>query len=148
MSTSLARRIRFDVALPSLQDTDFAIRVADSGATVLFIEEPLTVFEDKVGHVRVSRNANYEPLLRWLDQMRGDVLSERAYWAGRGWQCARIASYSNRVYAISLYLQSALRGVFPLRQAVVIAAQVAIPYRAYQWVANRVVALAGRRRTN
>lgn len=144
-TATLARKVRFDEALPSLQDTDFAIRAADSGATVLFLAEPLIAFEDQVGYARVSRNADYQPLLNWLDRLRGRPLSERAYWAGRGWQCARIASYSNRPLAISLFIRSAVRGVFPPRQAIVIAAQVVIPYRIYQWTANRVVALLGKR---
>lgn len=146
VTTQLAQRVLFDERLPSLQDTDFAIRAADAGAAVVFVPEPLVVFEDKVGgHVRVSRNADYKPLLTWLNQLRGNVISERAYWAGRGWQCARIASYSNRITAAGLFIQAAGRGVFPLRHGAVVAAQVLIPYRVYQWVANRVVALLGRR---
>lgn len=145
ISTTLARSTRFDESLPSLQDTDFAIRAANAGALITFIDEPLVIFEDKVSHTRVSRNANYKPLLSWLERMRGGEVSDRAYWAGRGWQCARIASYSNRPYGIWLYTQSAVRGVFPFRQAVVIAAQVAIPYSVYQKAANIVVSMFGRR---
>lgn len=145
VSTELARTTRFDESLPSLQDTDFAIRIANAGASITFIEEPLVIFEDKISHARVSRNVNYRPLLLWLERMRGNGVSDRAYWAGRGWQCARIASYSNRPYGIWLYLQSAVRGVFPFRQAMIVAAQVAIPYRVYQKVANIVVSLFGRR---
>jgi glycosyltransferase involved in cell wall biosynthesis len=145
VSTTLAKKIRFDESLPSLQDTDFAIRAAYEGAAVEFIEEPLVVFNDKVSGDRVSRNAKYKPLLAWLKRMRGKELSERAYWAGRGWQCARIASYSNRPYGILLYLQSAVRGVFPFPHALIVAAQIAIPHSAYQKFANVVVRLFGRR---
>lgn len=144
VNTALAQRLRFDEALPSLQDTDFAIRVANAGADVTFLEEPLVVFEDRVGGVRVSRNSNYKPLLDWLDRLRDGVISERAYWAGRGWQCARIASYNNRPYAIRLYLESAVRGAFRFRQAMIVAAQVVLPYHAYQRIADMVVSWFGR----
>lgn len=144
VSAQLARNIRFDESLPSLQDTDFAIRVAHAGASIAFIDEPLVIFNDKVGGNRVSRNSDYKPLLSWLERMRDYGISNRAYWAGRGWQCARIASYSNRPYAIGLYFQSAIRGAFPLRQAVVIAAQVVLPYRWYQAAADMIVRLFGR----
>ncbi|WP_084223635.1 glycosyltransferase family 2 protein [Mycolicibacterium holsaticum] len=143
VSTTLARRIRFDESLPSLQDTDFAIRSANAGATFIYIAEPLVIFEDRASNTRISRNQSYQPLLEWLERLRAEGLSERAYWAGRGGQCARIASYSNRTYAIWLYLQSALRGAFPLGQAVILGAQVAIPYWAYQKIANLVVSIFG-----
>jgi hypothetical protein len=146
VSAATAKKTLFDERLPSLQDTDFAIRAADSGVCVKFIEEPLVLFEDKVSDSRVSRNSNYEPLLLWLERLRKESLSDRAYWAGRGWQCARIASYSNRSFAVRLYLQALVRGVFPIKQAVIVGAQVIVPYRWYQKVANSVVAAFGRSR--
>ncbi|QPM92551.1 glycosyltransferase family 2 protein [Pseudooceanicola algae] len=144
LPTDLARRVRFDEALPSSQDTDFAIRVANAGAEVVFIEEPLIILDDVFSDTRVSKQGKYQPLLDWIETMRGTHISDRAYWAYRGWQCARVASYSNRLLAIRLYLASALRGVYPFKQAMVIAAQVLIPRRAYQKIATRLVALFGR----
>ncbi|MGP4058267.1 glycosyltransferase family 2 protein [Mycobacterium sp. 4D054] len=144
LPVSVARSVRFNETLPSLQDTDFAIRVANAGVRIEFIQEPLVVFDDKVGASRISRNSNYKPLLEWLDSMRRKQVSERAYWAGRGGHCARIASYSNRTAAIRLYAQAVAHGAFSWRRAVVIAAQVIVPYRAYQTVANGVVKILGR----
>lgn len=143
LPTSLARRIRFDEDLTSMQDADFAIRVANTDATVAFIEEPLIVFGDKLSDSRVSRDNAYRPLLDWIERMRGSGVSERSYWACRGWQCARVASYSNRGYGIWLFLQSLVRGVYSFRQAVIIFAQVSIPHRHYQAIANYVVKLRG-----
>lgn len=143
LPTRLARAVRFDEGLPSLQDADFAIRVANAGTTIKFIHEPLIIFEDKPNESRVSRDSTYVPLLTWIGRMRGSELSERSYWACRGWQCARVASYSNRPYGIWLFLQSAVRGVFSIRQTFVIFAQVAIPHRHYQTVANYIVERRG-----
>ncbi|WP_082754028.1 glycosyltransferase family 2 protein [Mycobacterium sp. NAZ190054] len=146
VSASIARQVRFDESLPWFQDSDFAIRVANTGAPVVFINEPLIVLEDKVGYSRVSRDANYAPVLEYFDRMRAaGEISERAYWAGRGWPCARVASSSNRPYAMWLYMQAAVRRVFPWRQGFIVAAQVMLPYRFYQAVANLVVRLRGRR---
>lgn len=146
ISSGLARRIRFDESLPWFQDSDFAIRAANDGALVKFIREPLISLEDKVGYNRVSRDKNYTLLLDYFDKKRAaGEISDRAYWAGRGWPCARVASSSNRPYAIILYLQALIRFVFPWRHAIIVAAQVIIPYRTYQAVANLVVRLRGRR---
>ncbi len=144
LPTELARRVRWDEDLPSLQDADFAIRVANSGAKIAFIEQPLIVFEDRYDDGRVARSTRHEPLLNWVERARHGGISERAYWACRGWQCARVTSYSNRPYGMWLYFQSVIRGVYPARQAFVILAQVLIPPRLYQRIANLVVKVRGK----
>ena len=146
LSTSLARAVRFDEQLPSLQDADFAIRVARLGARFEYINEPLTIFDDKLSESRVSRDRSYAPLLEWIEGLRGNGVSERSYWACRGWQCARVASYSDRAYALRLFFHSLIRRVYPARQAVVIFAQVALPHRYYQLIANYVVGARGENR--
>jgi glycosyltransferase involved in cell wall biosynthesis len=144
VSQPLARRVLFDESLPSLQDTDFAIRAANTGAAIKFIEDPLVLFDDTVSDARVSRNSIYGPLLAWLEQLRRkNAISERAYWAGRGWQCARIASYSNRPLAIRLYMQAVSKQVFPARHSLVVGAQILIPHRFYQRIANAIVKVFG-----
>lgn len=146
LSTSMARAVRFDEQLPSLQDADFAIRVARNGARFEYINEPLTIFDDKLSESRVSRDRSYAPLLEWIEGLRANGVSERSYWACRGWQCARVASYSDRAYALKLFFQSVIRRVYPTRQAVVIFAQVALPHRYYQVIANYVVGARGKNR--
>ncbi len=141
---SLAQRVRFDETLPSSQDTDFAIRASNAGAEIIFIDEPLTVYDDKQIQGRVSKGKNYTDQLAWIERMRGRHVSERAYWGYRGWQCARLASYTSRSYGFRLFTSSALRGVYPFRQALVIVAQVLIPPTFYQSIASRVVILFGR----
>jgi glycosyltransferase involved in cell wall biosynthesis len=145
LPADLARRVRFDESLPSSQDTDFAVRVWNAGAKMLFVEEPLVVFNDVTDLTRVSKGTDYKPQIAWIERMRSEhAVSERAYWAYRGWQCARLASYSNRFYGLKLYLASAIRGVYPLRQAAVIAAQVLLPRGRYQAIANKVVTYFGK----
>ncbi|MGE2736465.1 glycosyltransferase [Mycolicibacterium vaccae] len=146
LNTDLARKVRFDESLPSSQDTDFAIRVANAGARITYLERPLVVFEDSTHHGRVSKGVDHESQLAWIDGMRGVHISDRAYWAYRGWQCARLASYSDRLYGFRLYMNSAIRGVYPWRHALIIAAQVLMPRSAYQGIANKVVAIFGRGR--
>jgi glycosyltransferase involved in cell wall biosynthesis len=144
LSDTLARRVRFDPTLPWFQDGDLAIRAANAGACVEFVGEPLVVLEDRVGHTRISRGHNFAPVLAHLERMRSaGEISERAYWAGRGWQCARVASSSNRRYAIFLYSQAVLRRVFPWRHSFVVAAQIVLPFRLYQSIANGVVRICG-----
>ncbi|WP_460359409.1 glycosyltransferase family 2 protein [Mycobacterium sp. ZZG] len=145
-TASLAQRIRFDESLPWFQDSDFAIRSANSGAAFEFVAEPLVVLHDEIGYSRVSRNKSYESVLVYFEKMRrSGAISERSYWAARGWPCARVASSSNRPYAVRLYLEAMLKGVFPARHAVIVGAQVMVPYRVYQYLANVVVRIRGRR---
>jgi len=145
LSTSLARRVRFDPGLPWFQDGDLVIRAANAGARIEYVGEPLVVLHDRVGYARVSRGRNFAPVLAYLDRMRSTgQISERAYWAGRGWHCARIASSTRPCFALRLYAQAARRRAFPWRHAVVVGAQVVVPFRLYQGAANGIVRLWGR----
>jgi glycosyltransferase involved in cell wall biosynthesis len=142
----LARMVRWDEALPSSQDTDYAVRLASAGATFAFIEEPLIILDDVFDPNRVSKQGNYKPLLAWIERMRGVHVSEKAYWAYRGWQCARVASYSDRWKGIRLYAASVRRGVYRPLQAIRIGAQVCLPRHVYQSLIDRVVSAFGARR--
>jgi glycosyltransferase involved in cell wall biosynthesis len=145
LPTEFARTVRFNERLPSSQDTDFAIRCASAGAKFTFIAQPLTVLDDIFDPNRVSKQAKYLPLLAWIDEMRNVHVSERAYWAYRGWQCARVASYSNRILGLKLFLQSAVRGVYAPKQALVIANQVIFPPAVYQRLVNIIVKNFGKK---
>ncbi|MBJ7336720.1 glycosyltransferase family 2 protein [Mycolicibacterium sp.] len=143
LPTSVARQVRFDDSLPSSQDADFVIRVANVGTPMFFVPEPLVIIDDRPSDLRVSKNVNYQPLLDWISRMRGLKVSERSYWAYRGWHAARAVAASNRCYAIGLFLQSLVRGAYPPSKATVIFAQIAIPQPFYQAIANLVVRLRG-----
>lgn len=146
--TATARTVRFDENLPSSQDADFAIRVANTGASFRFVQEPLVVIDDRPNIFRVSKNTNYRPLLEWIDRIRGQEISERSYWAYRGSHYARAVAYSNRLYGIVLFLQSFVHCAYPLSQAPVVFAQIAIPQGFYQVIASYVVRLRGQLRDN
>lgn len=147
MSTPFARKIRFTDGLPSSQDTDFAVRCASGGGEFKFIAEPLILFDDIFDPSRVSKQKKFQPLMAWINSMRHVHVSERAYWAYRGWQCARVASYSNRPLGLWLFLQSAVRGVYRPKQALNIAAQIIVPATHYQALIDWVVRTFGRSET-
>lgn len=142
--TQLAQRVRFDERLPSSQDTDFAVRCAHAGARYIFIPEPLVIYMDVHDLTRVSRQKRLQPLLNWINGLRGTVISDKAYFGYRGWHCARIASYTSRLRGLAFYLPSVLRGVYPPAQALRIAGQVLVPQQIYQRIVNMVVAIFGR----
>lgn len=144
MTTGLAQRVRFDEALPSSQDTDFAVRCASAGARFVFIPIPLVLYDDVPDLTRVSKQKDVRPLLAWIERMRGTHISDKAYWGYRGWHCARLASRQNTFTGLGYYLPSALRGVYPPRHAARLAAQVLIPQATYQRIVNKVVATFGR----
>lgn len=145
LSSTLARTVAWDETLPSSQDTDFAVRLASAGADFVFMTAPLVILNDVFDPDRVSKQGKYKPLLEWIDKMRGIHVSEKAYWAYRGWQCARVASYSDRWTGVKLYLNSVWRGVYRPVQALRIGAQVVLPRSAYQRIIDKVVATFGKK---
>ncbi len=144
LTAQLAKSVLFDESLPSSQDTDFAIRCATAGARFEFVPEALIIMEDRYDPKRVSKQAKYQPLLDWIERMRGTHVSDRSYWAFRGWECARIASYSDRPKAIRIFMQSIVHRPYSLKMSLIIAAQILIPQTVYQKIASAVVNLAGR----
>lgn len=146
LPAAFAKRVRFGERLPSSQDTDFAIRCANAGAAIVFVDEPLVIMDDRYDPSRVSKQRDYRPLLRWIESMRADgVISEKSYWAYRGWQGARVASYTSRVTALGIYGGALARGAFSPRVALTILAQIMLPQTLYQRIATRVVKLRGKR---
>ncbi|MEM1049433.1 MAG: glycosyltransferase family 2 protein [Pseudomonadota bacterium] len=143
-TTRLAKSVLFSESLPSSQDTDFAVRSAKAGAHFEFIPEALVIMEDRYDPMRVSKQLKYKPLLDWIESMRGTHVSERSYWAYRGWVCARIASYSDRPKAIMIFLQSIIHRPYSLKTSMIIAAQIMIPRTLYQKIASVIVNLVGR----
>ncbi|MCX8998133.1 glycosyltransferase family 2 protein [Rhizobiaceae bacterium BDR2-2] len=145
LSAGLAKTVLFNEALPSSQDTDFAIRCATAGARYIFIQQPLVIMEDRYDPTRVSKQKNFRPLLNWIETMRGVHISDRSYWAYRGWQCARIASFTNRPLAVWIYLQSIVHRPYSLKTSLQIAAQILIPQTLYQRMSSWIVNVFGKR---
>lgn len=143
LSSSLAKAVKFDESLPSSQDTDFAIRCWDYGASVKFLAKPYIIMNDIYDSSRVSKQKNYTPLLNWIDSNRRKLLSEKAYWAYRGWEIARIASYSNRFKGLYFYLQSIIHLPYSAKMSILILAQIVIPQDWYQKIATFVVKILG-----
>ncbi len=147
LPTDVARQVRFDESLPSSQDTDFAIRCASTGMKFIYLPEALSIGDDVFDPKRVSKQPKYEPLLRWIETMRHRHVSERAYWAYRGWHAARGAARARRLYGMRLYLEALAHGAYPPRLAVVVAAQVMLPTTLYQRTADTIARVFGRRGT-
>lgn len=145
LAAPLAKRVRFDENLPSSQDTDFAIRCANAGAIIKYLEQPLVIMDDRYIPGRVSKQKNYVPLLEWIEKMRANgEISPRSYFAYRGWQCARVASYTRIPLALQLYGRSLLRGVYRPKIAAVIFLQIVLPQSLYQRIATATVKIAGK----
>ncbi len=145
LSANLAKKLRFDESLPSSQDSDFAIRCWRSGAVVKFIEQPFVVMNDIYDPSRVSKQTDYASLLKWLDNnRRNKMLSEKAYWGYRGWEVARIASYSNRLKGVLFYVRSLVHFPYSFKMSILVFAQIVIPQNIYQKLATTVVKYFGK----
>ncbi|MBK0053473.1 glycosyltransferase family 2 protein [Stenotrophomonas sp. S39] len=145
LAAPLAKHVRFDENLPSSQDTDFAIRCANAGANITYLEQPLVIMDDRYIPGRVSKQKNYAPLLQWIEKMKSNgEISSRSYYAYRGWQCARVASYTRIPLALQLYGRSLLRRAYGPKIAAVIFLQIILPQSLYQRIATATVKIAGK----
>lgn len=125
-------RSRFSEQARFGQDTDIALRLAAEGLAFKMHAEPLVVMDDTEAEGRVSRSRDWHPVETWLEEVRG-LMTERAYWAYRGWHVARIAAQRGEFgVALRLYLQSLLRGAFPPKLAAKALAQILVPRRVYR----------------
>jgi hypothetical protein len=83
---------------------------------------------------RVSRSPDWTRAAVWLTEVR-DLMTEKAYWAYRGWHIARLAAQSgNRKVALALYRQALIRGALPPKLALKALGQIVIPRRFYSLI--------------
>jgi len=143
VEASLAKSVRFNENLPSSQDTDFSIRCVNNCDELMFIEEPLSVMHDKYDPSRVSKQKKLYPLLEWIESMRGVNISEKSYWAYRGWQCARIASYKSVLSGLKYFFPSLIRFSYSPVVAARILMQIVFSQKIYQFIATSFIAIFG-----
>lgn len=144
VETELARRSRFTVGLPMAQDFDFPIRLEENGARFYMKNEPGVIWTDRDDPNRVSNMPPFEPMLKWSDSVRSRV-GDKAYFAFRGSQIARLAAPRNRALALKLFLEAVVRGAMPPRLAGKSLIQVCMPRKFYRRLLDISVMLMGSR---
>ena len=145
---SLAQKVRFSEKLPSSQDTDFAIRCYLAGANFEFIEECYSIMDDVYDPRRVSKQANVQPLLLWMEEIKNNGISKKSYLGFKGWQCARIQSETNKIAALQLFATALMGGSFSPSTAVRIFLQIIITQKTYQKIMTLAVLIFGKRVNN
>lgn len=71
LPTALAREVRFDPALPRLQDWDFYLRLEAHGAALLLQPEPLSCYDARAESGRISSRRDPDFLIRWIEARAG-----------------------------------------------------------------------------
>lgn len=131
LPVELARRVRYDERIAFGQDTDFAVRLAAEGAAFQMYPSALAVMGDDESVQRISRRANWKPVLDWLDGV-SPLITRRAYLAYRGWHVARLAAEAGRYgKALRFYGAAVMKGALPPRLAAKALAQILIPRFVY-----------------
>lgn len=139
LPASLARRVRYDEALPFGQDIDFAIRLAAAGADLHMRDEPGAIWRDGFDPARISHRAVPEVRMRWLDGLR-PLISSRAYYGGRGWYGAKAwRQHGHPWRAFRYYAAAVVRGCYDPALAVTLFAQIFAPGRLYRWLVDAYV---------
>jgi hypothetical protein len=139
-----ARRVRYDPRLPYAQDTDFAIRLYLAGCRFVMAEGPGAICNDADDPTRVSQGRKGARLIGWFDEMRPKIPAS-AYHGGRGWVVAKGLAPTSPLRAFALYLNAVVRGCYRPRLAAVVFVQVFVPDALYRRMADRAIALTGRR---
>lgn len=146
LSREIALRVPFDPILPFGQDTDFCIRLNAHGCRFEMLPEPLVVWDDTAAPNRVSGTRKVDALLAWTDRIR-PLISDRCYYAYRGWHGAKAAYSSKQAnLAARLYFDALLHGSFTPRLAVKAALQISLPSNTHRNLANMVVRLFGKKK--
>lgn len=144
VDTATARRVRYDARLPFAQDTDFAIRLYLAGCRFVMAEAPGAICEDVSDPGRISLGRKGAKLIGWMEEMRPSIPA-RAYHGCRGWTIAKGLAPRHPLWALALYLNALLRGCYRPRLAAIVFVQVFMPDMLYRHMADRAIALTGRR---
>jgi len=129
---ALARTVRYSEGVSFGDDTDFAVRLAAAGAEFHIHPEPLAVMADRPDPTRLSQTAEWRAVAAWLEEVR-PLMTERAYFAYRGWHVARLAASAGEIRtALRLYAQAVAKRALPPRLAAKALLQILMPRRAYR----------------
>ena len=107
----MAKRIRYDFALRTAEDTDFALRLYLAGCRFKMIEEPGAVWMDLADPNRTSAGRRSRRFGEWLEQLH-PVIPPSAYHGGRGWAYAKLIVRERPLAALGLYLNAVMRGCY------------------------------------
>ncbi len=135
-----AKTVRWLEGLRYGQDTDFALRLAAAGPTFIMLPHPSAIYSDVEDASRVSTAARGDDRIRWTDQSR-PLLTNKAYYAFRGWAAKPYARAGRHWRALALYTSAVLHGAWSIRESVRIGIQIFVPPRLYRMAANIVVKL-------
>jgi glycosyltransferase involved in cell wall biosynthesis len=133
----MASRIRYDHALRTAEDTDFALRLYLAGCRFRMIEEPGATWMDHADPNRTSATRRSRRFGEWLEHMR-PAIPARAYHGGRGWAYAKLIAPEHPLAALGLYLNAVLHGCYAPRLAVIVFLQIFLGRR-YRSVADHAI---------
>lgn len=125
---SLALRVPFKPDLKKHQDVDLYLRLEKQGSLFLFLQKPLTVWDDELRTDRISNLSNYKVSLNWIREYKAEI-SPRATKGFLIKEVVRqlIESQQKPFYATQLILDAALHGVISLRQLSMLISKVTLP---------------------
>ncbi|MGV3345104.1 glycosyltransferase family 2 protein [Enterobacteriaceae bacterium LUAb1] len=73
LDADIAKKAGFDSMLCKHQDWDFALRLEEQGATFLYYDEALTLYDDSDNVGRISADGRREKSLDWLERIKNRV---------------------------------------------------------------------------
>jgi glycosyltransferase involved in cell wall biosynthesis len=134
-----ARTVRYHEALPSSEDTDFAIRLFLAGCRFVMTEETGAVWNDVPDPRRISAGRKGAELKAWIETLR-PAIPERAYYGCLGWNYAKHVAMTNRWRALGLYADALRHRAYRPPLAAIVFLQIFLPDRVYRAIADGAIA--------
>ncbi|MDR7342974.1 glycosyltransferase involved in cell wall biosynthesis [Pantoea alhagi] len=75
LDAEIAKLAQFDPMLRKHQDWDFALRLQERGASFLYLDLPLTIYDDSDSTARISSDGKRDKSLIWLESIKKRVPS-------------------------------------------------------------------------
>jgi glycosyltransferase involved in cell wall biosynthesis len=134
--------VPFDVELPRYQDTDWVLRAAAAGATIVMTMEPLSIWylEEERGTIGASFRTDWRFAVNWIQQRR-HLVTRRAYASYMLIRVAGIAAAAGEWEGARTAWREAWRNGRPrLLDVLLFGAKWAIPPNLRRWVRVRLTA--------
>jgi glycosyltransferase involved in cell wall biosynthesis len=138
VSTALARQVGGFRTLPTGEDHLFAIDLCAAGAEYLLIEEPLTVYDNRLRDGRLSQTTSLEQGARFMAGI-ADTVSRKAMLGYESRYLGVLALRRNPATGLALMVRAVRAGALSPRFALFLIARTLIPGALYHRIRARLL---------
>lgn len=133
MPRKLAIATPFRPGIVPYEDMDLCLRLDADGAQFVYVEQPLTVWNNERRTNRVTNSRDYEMPLNWIREYEHKISPKAMKGFMVHWMVGLfIESECQRLYGEQLLIDAVLHGVISVKQFSILSARITIPKRIRQ----------------